>query len=211
MIWDTLAQIPVAQLGAFVAGGLLLNVAPGQDVMFASACGIAGGPRAGALAGLGVGLGVLVHLTLATVGLGAVIAAHPGALRLIKLAGAGYLLWLAWQSWRTVPPAPDTGRAATRPRPWSLVGRGALSNILNPKPVLFLLAFLPQFTSPAYGPVWQQVLGLGLIFAFTGTLVTMGYGILAGHAGQFLGRRLRLLNRAAAVIFAALALRMVVR
>ena len=49
MIWDTIAAIPAAQLTAFVAGGLMLNVAPGQDVFFASACGIGGGPRAGAL------------------------------------------------------------------------------------------------------------------------------------------------------------------
>ena len=45
-----------------------------------------------------------------------------------------------------------------------VIRRGILSNVLNPKPVLFLLAFLPQFTSPAYGPIWQQLLGLGLIF-----------------------------------------------
>ena len=73
MIWETITAIPLAQLATFVAGGLMLNVAPGQDVFFASACGIQGGPRAGALAGFGVGLGVLMHVTLATVGLFAAI------------------------------------------------------------------------------------------------------------------------------------------
>ena len=58
MIWETLANIPAGQLTAFIAGGLVLNFAPGQDVFFASACGIQGGPRAGAWAGFGVGLGV---------------------------------------------------------------------------------------------------------------------------------------------------------
>lgn len=169
MIWDTIAAIPLAQLATFVAGGLMLNVAPGQDVFFASACGIQGGPRAGALAGFGVGLGVLMHVTLATVGLGAVVAAHPGALLAIKYAGAAYLLWLAWKSWRAGPADPSARGSA---RPWNIIRRGFLSNALNPKPVLFLLAFLPQFTSPAWGPIWQQILGLGLIFAFTGTLVT---------------------------------------
>lgn len=208
MIWDTLSNIPPAQLAGFVAGGLVLNLAPGQDVFFASACGIQGGPRAGALAGFGVGLGVLFHLMLATLGLGAVVAAHPAALLAVKYAGAGYLLWLAWKSWTAGPVQPQA-RAARRP--WSIIRRGALSNILNPKPVLFLLAFLPQFTSPAHGPVWQQILGLGLIFATTGTLVTMGYGILAGHAGRMLARRLRIVNRIAAVIFAGLALRLVTK
>jgi threonine/homoserine/homoserine lactone efflux protein len=208
MIWDTIANIPLAQLTAFIAGGLVLNFAPGQDVFFASACGIQGGPRAGALAGFGVGLGVLFHLTLATVGLGAMVAAHPEALLAVKYAGAAYLLWLAWKSWNAGPVDP-TAQAARRP--WNIIRRGALSNILNPKPVLFLLAFLPQFTNPAYGPIWQQILGLGLIFAFTGTLVTMGYGVVAGYAGQVLGQRLGLVNKIAAVLFAGLALRLVAK
>ena len=67
MIWEVLANIPLPQLTAFVIGGLVLNFAPGQDVFFATACGIQGGPRAGALAGVGVTLGVLTHLVLALV------------------------------------------------------------------------------------------------------------------------------------------------
>ena len=208
MIWDTIANIPAPQLLAFILGGLALNFAPGQDVFFASACGIQAGPRAGALAGFGVGLGVLFHLTLATVGLGAIVAAHPEAMTAIKYAGAAYLLYLAWKSWTAGPVQPQAQGAR---RPWNIIRRGALSSILNPKPVLFLLAFLPQFTSPAYGPIWQQILGLGLIFAFTGTLVTMGYGVVAGYVGHMLGKRLGLLNKIAAVMFAGLAIRLVAK
>lgn len=106
--------------------------------------------------------------------------------------------------------------AAARPGAQDLAPRrrgaaGFLSNLLNPKPVLFLLAFLPQFTSPAYGPVWQQLAGLGAIFAATGTLVTMGYGAAAGWLGLRLAGRLGLLNRIAAVMFAGLAVRLVAR
>lgn len=208
MIWETIANVPTAQLLAFVAGGLVLNFAPGQDVFFASACGIQGGPRAGILAGLGVGLGVLMHLTMATIGLGAVVAAHPEALRAIKYAGAGYLLWLAYKSWTAGPVDPSARGSA---RPWNIIRRGFMSNALNPKPVLFLLAFLPQFTNPAWGPVWQQILGLGLIFAVTGTLVTMGYGVVGGLAGHVIGKRLGLVNRIAAVMFAGLAIRLVAK
>lgn len=207
MIWDTLANIPAPQLAAFVIGGLVLNAAPGQDVMFATAAGIQGGPRDGALAGLGVGLGVLVHVGLSVLGLGALIAAHPEALAAIRWAGAGYLLLLAWRAWNAPPP--DPGRKPLRRG--DVVRRGFLSNLLNPKPVLFLLAFLPQFTSPAYGPVWQQLAGLGAIFAATGTLVTIGYGAAAGWLGLRLAGRLGLLNRIAAVMFAGLAVRLVAR
>ena len=208
MIWDTIANIPLASLLTFIGGGLLLNLAPGQDVMFATACGIKGGPRAGALAGLGVGLGVLFHLTLATVGLGAIAAEYPQVLTAVKYLGAAYLLLLAWQSWNAEPHALTT---RTPESAWRIARRGALSNILNPKPVLFLLAFLPQFTNPAFGPIWQQILGLGLIFAFTGTLVTMGYGVVAGYVGHMLGKRLGLLNKIAAVMFAGLAIRLVAK
>ena len=92
-----------------------------------------------------------------------------------------------------------------RRRPWNIIRRGALSNILNPKPVLFLPMFLPLgFTSPGLWPDLAADPGLGLIFTFTGTLVTMGYGIVAGYAGHMLGRRLGLMNRIAAVMFAGL-------
>ncbi|MDP0925625.1 LysE family translocator [Paracoccus onubensis] len=208
MIWETLANIPLAQLMTFIAGGLVLNFAPGQDVFFASACGIQGGPKAGILAGLGVGLGVLMHLTMATVGLGAIVATHPGILTAIKYVGAAYLLWLAWKSWTAGPVDPSAKGSV---RPWNIIRRGFLSNAMNPKPVLFLLAFLPQFTNPAWGPVWQQILGLGLIFIVTGTIVTMGYGIVGGFAGQVIGKRLGLVNRIAAFMYAGLALRLVAK
>lgn len=206
MIWDTLANFPVQQLLAFMAGALALNLTPGQDVIFASACGIQGGPRAGALAGLGVGIGGTVHVVLAAIGLGALVAAHPAALLAVKYAGAAYLLLLAWKSWHAGAPVP-VPRAARRGA--GVVARGALSNLLNPKPVLFLLAFLPQFTRPEYGPVGQQILGLGLMFVCSGTLVTMGYGMAAGLAGKALAARMRVMNRVASVLFAGLALRMV--
>lgn len=202
-----LQSFPPEALAAFILGGLALNFAPGVDVFFATACGLQGGPKAGAMAGLGVGLGGIWHVMLAALGLSALIAAHPEALQAIRWAGAGYLLWLAWKSWG----AKETGaevRGSMRPSRALL--RGCLSNMLNPKPVLFILAFLPQFTSPDYGPIWQQILLLGGIFTFTGTLVTMGYGVLAGVMGKAIGRRLGVMNRVAAVLFAGLAAKLVV-
>ncbi|MCQ0969466.1 LysE family translocator (plasmid) [Paracoccus sp. TK19116] len=208
MIWDTIANIPLAQLLTFIAGGLVINIAPGQDVFFASACGIQGGPRAGMLAGIGVGFGVLFHVTLATIGLGALVAAHPEALRAIKYTGAAYLLWLAWNAWHAGPvDSHSRGSVQT----WNILRRGAMSNILNPKPVLFLLAFLPQFTKLEYGPIWQQTLSLGLIFAFFGTVATVAYGLVAGYAGQLLVRRMGVVNKIAAVMFAGLAVRLVAK
>lgn len=205
-MWDLLQTYPATQLAAFTAAGLALNLTPGADVMFATASGLRGGPRAGAAAGLGVGLGGALHVSLAALGLSALIAAHPGALTAIRWIGAAYLLWLAVASWRSGPAATGGNGA---PSPMAAVRRGFLANALNPKVILFILAFLPQFTSPAWGPVWQQILLLGAVFTITGTLVTVGYGALAGALGQHLARRMSVLNKVAGVMFAGLAARLV--
>lgn len=203
---DILALVPPADLAAFLAAGIVLNLTPGADVMFATAGGIAGGPRAGAVAGLGVGLGGLWHVGLAALGISALIAAHPAALLGLKWAGAGYLLWLAWKSWRSRGDAvAGRGERGAMAALW----RGFVTNALNPKVALFVLAFLPQFTDAARGPVWQQILILGAVFTVTGTMITAGYGALAGMAGRRLGARMGILNRVAALMFGGLALRLV--
>lgn len=201
-----LLSFPPAHLLTFIAGALVVNFAPGADVLFATASGIRGGPRIGALAGLGVGCGVLMHVTLAAFGLSAAIAAFPGALVAIRWLGAAYLLYLAWRSWRDTGALPE-GRGAGSA--WTAIRRGFISNATNPKPMLFMMAFLPQFTDRALGPVWEQIVVLGLIFCFTGTLVTMGYGVLAGYVRHALGRRMVALNRVSALMFGGLALKLI--
>lgn len=204
---DLLTLVPPDQLGLFLAAGLVLNLTPGADVMFATACGLNGGPRAGVAAGLGVGFGGLWHVTLAALGLSALIAAWPAALAALKWAGAAYLLWLAQASWRAgrADPSPDLPPLT----PAQAVLRGLVVNALNPKVALFILAFLPQFTDPGRGPVWAQIALLGALFTLTGTLITAAYGLTAGLMRRALARRLLLLNRIAAGMLAFLALRLV--
>jgi threonine/homoserine/homoserine lactone efflux protein len=205
-MWQTLTHYPPDHFAAFLTGGILLNLTPGQDVMFATATGLKGGPKAGVMAGLGVGLGALWHVALAALGLSALIAAHAGALTAIKYAGAAYLLYIAWKSWSDDGSLPA---AKASPSAWAALRKGALTNILNPKPILFMLAFLPQFVDPALGPVWQQILLLGGAFGLTGTLITAGYGYLAGRAGHAIGARMGALNKLAALLFAGLAARLI--
>ena len=202
---DPFALIPPADLLAFLAAGIVLNLTPGADVIFATASGIAGGPRVGAVAGLGVGLGGLFHVGLAVLGVSALIAAIPLALMLLKVLGAGYLLWLAVATWR----ADAAGAGRGEVRALAALRRGFVTNALNPKVALFVLAFLPQFTDAARGPVWAQIALLGALFTLTGTTITCVYGALAGFAGQGLARRMGLMNRVAAVMLGALALRMI--
>jgi threonine/homoserine/homoserine lactone efflux protein len=201
---ELLAFLAPEQVLAFLVGALVVNFAPGADMVLATACGIQGGPRAGMAAGFGAGTGVLWHVGLAAAGVSALIAAHPGALDALRWAGAGYLVWLAWKAWNAGPEGPGQGT----PGLWRAWRKGLVTNMLNPKPVLFVLAFLPQFVVADGPPVWQQIVALGLVFATTGTLVTMGYGAVAGLAGQALARRMGVVNRLAAVLFAGLALRL---
>ena len=205
-MWDLLNGIGWSNLATFISGGILLNLTPGQDVFFATASGIQGGPRVGVMAGLGVGAGALWHVALSTLGVSAIIAASPQALALIKYAGAAYLLYIAVKSWND--PGHNAPQKSARSG-WSAFRKGALTNILNPKPILFMLAFLPQFVRPEIGPVWQQILLLGTIFGLTGAAITAGYGYLAGRAGHAIGAKLGLLNKLAAVLFTGLAARLI--
>ena len=206
-MWEMILNFPHDVLWTFIAAGLLLNLTPGADVMFATASGLGGGPRVGAAAGLGVGLGGFWHVGLATLGLSALIAAVPAALTGLKWAGAAYLLWLAWASWTAPSAGPGQGGLTVRSAIW----RGFLTNALNPKVALFILAFVPQFTDVARGPVWQQILFLGIIFTLTGTCVTAGYGALAGWLRASLAGRMSLLNKVAGAMLAMLAVRMVAK
>lgn len=205
MMIDTFLAMPSAVLAAFTLAGVILNLTPGADVMFATACGVQGGPRAGVAAGLGVGLGGAVHVALAALGLSVLLTAHPGAMAAIRWAGAGYLLWLAVQAWRSGGTVADAGAMGIG----RAFRRGLITNLLNPKTVIFILAFLPQFTDPARGPVGQQMLILGSIFVITGTLITAGYGATAGWLGRALADRMAALNKLAAVVFAGLAAKLV--
>lgn len=203
---DLFTLIPLPQLLAFLAAGVVLNLTPGADVIFATASGMAGGPRAGALAGIGVGLGGLWHVALAAAGVSALLAAYPPAMLALKLGGAAYLLYLAVKSWRAGDSLPSgQGEGAVLRALW----RGFLTNALNPKVALFILAFLPQFTDPARGPVWAQIAVLGLMFCATGMVITASYGALAGLAGQALATRMGVMNRISALLFGGLAAKLV--
>ncbi len=202
---DTLLAFDPATLAAFAAAALVLYLTPGSDMMFAIASGAAGGPRAGLAAAGGIGLGILAHVLMAAAGLAALIAAHPAAYDAIRWAGAAYLVWLAVQAWRADPAAPT---ARGRAQVWRAFRSGFATNILNPKVALFVLAFLPQFTDPAIGPVWRQIVVLGLMLAAGGLVAKGAYGIFAGIAAARLRRGTALLNRLAALVFGGLAARL---
>ncbi|TCL00643.1 threonine/homoserine/homoserine lactone efflux protein [Shimia isoporae] len=203
---ETFAQMDSVTLWAFMAASLVMYLTPGADMMFTIASGISGGPKAGFAATVGVTLGLVVHITLAAAGLAVLIAASPTALLVIRYAGAAYLVVLAYQAWTAKPDAEETeGRSSV----FRAVRRGFLTNMLNPKIILFILAFLPQFTTPEAGPIWQQIVILGVMFASGGFVVVSIIGLSAGVVGAKLKQATGVLNKIAAVIFGGLAAKLV--
>ncbi|MFN4191616.1 MAG: LysE family translocator [Tabrizicola sp.] len=203
-------MLPVEPLTllAFVPAALALNLTPGADMMFCLGQGLRSGWRPAMAANFGIAMGGMVHTLLAALGLGALIAAHPAAFEAIRGLGVGYLLWLAVSALRTSPFAREAQvvRTSTTLAFW----QGLMVNLLNPKVILFILAFLPQFVTPSR-PILPQFLTLGIAFALGGLLVNGAVGSLAGSIGQRVARSVRLarwLSRISATIFGALALRL---
>lgn len=205
-MWEVLTAIDPALLATFIVAGLLLNITPGADFVFVSASGISGGPKIGMAAALGINFGIVVHVAAAAAGVSALLLAYPATYDAIRICGALYLAYLAVRAWRDSGVLAE-GRAARSA--CSAIRRGFLVNVLNPKTALFIFAFIPQFTDPAIGPIWMQILILGAIFQINGFLFVLCLGAAAGLFANALRARVRILNKITAILLGGLAARLI--
>lgn len=192
---------------AFVPAALALNLTPGADMMFCLGQGLRSGKIPAIAASAGISLGGMVHVALAGLGLSAVIAAFPLALDVIRWIGAGYLLWLAWQALQGTHARRD-GTKLTAGRAFM---QGFVVNMTNPKVILFVLAFVPQFVDPARGSVLAQFLIFGSVLGVGGFVINGAVGVLAGGVGGTLTRNGavgRILGYISAAVFVSLAARL---
>ena len=158
-------------LWLFVVSGLLLNITPGQDTLYIVGRTLAQGRRAGLLSVFGISSGSVIHTLAAAFGLSAILATSATAFTVVKLAGAGYLVYLGMKLLLERPaPAVGPDLAAVAASDWSVYRAGLLTNVLNPKVALFFMAFLPQFVAPDAGARLLPFLFLGAVFVFNGTL-----------------------------------------
>src|SRR5258707_10740677 len=162
----------------FMIGALALNLTPGPDITFVLAKSAHRGARAGIAAALGIGTGAIFHMMLAALGLAALFAAWPVAFGIVRLIGAGYLLWLAWQIFQHPP---KFGEVEEGDESRKAFQQGLLTNILNPKVAMFFVAFLPQFVMVGGGPAWRQIVILGTAFNIYGTMVNCAVAICGGQ------------------------------
>jgi threonine/homoserine/homoserine lactone efflux protein len=203
-------MIEPASLAVFFAAALLLGISPGPDNLFVLAQSLIGGRRAGFMITLGLCTGLLVHTTAVALGVAAVIKTSSVAFLALKMAGAGYLLYLAWRAFRAggIKTAQAGDEQLTSIQ---LYRRGIIMNVINPKVTMFFLAFLPQFINPDSGPVFPQILLLGAAFVIATLIIFNGIVLLAGWIGERLGRSTvaqAWLNRLSGMLFAGLAIRL---
>lgn len=160
------------QLPLFMAAVLVLNATPGVDVLLTVSRTARGGARAGLTVALGIAAGCAVHALAVAFGLAALLAWSAAAFTVLKWAGAAYLVWLGIgmlrEAWRGAAPSPAVAVAAVSAA--AEFRRGLLSNLLNPKVALFMLAFLPQFVPAQLGDKTPALLLLGALFVLQSLL-----------------------------------------
>ena len=203
--------IPINILVVFFSACILLALAPGPDNIFVLTQSAIRGKLAGWVITLGLCTGLIGHTLLVSSGVAVIFKASPLAFASLKLVGGAYLLYLAFLAFRA---------SATKLSPFEnggvsffqLYRRGIIMNMTNPKVSIFFLSFLPQFADPERGPIVLQILTFGFVFMISALLV---FGMISLFAG-FLGGRLQqspkaqnIMNRIAAMVYAALAMKLI--
>ena len=200
--WDTTLM--------FITASTLLALAPGPDNIFVLSQSALFGPRAGFIVTLGLCTGLIVHTAVVSAGVAVIFRTSLIAFTILKYCGALYLLYLAWQSFRSAPGDMESS-SGTGLTSAMLYRRGIIMNVTNPKVSIFFMAFLPQFASPGDAPMALQLAFLGLMFIAV-TLVVFGLiSRLAGMIGGWFRKSPHgqlILNRVAGAVFVVLAIKL---
>ena len=173
----------------FAFASLMLNITPGNDMLYVATRSASQGVKAGIVSSLGIAGGCNVHLLAAVIGLSAIIANSAVAFDIIKYVGATYLVYLGIRSFLSKQNKFNLNDKIEKKPLSKLFWQGVFTNVLNPKVVLFFLAFLPQFIHPEKGNAALQILLLGLWFNFSGTIVNIIVAMLFGKLGNWFADR----------------------
>ncbi len=205
-----LDMIPLDVLGTYFLACLVLAIAPGPDNLFVLTQSALQGRKAGLLVVTGLCTGLLFHTTAVALGVAVIFKTSELAFTLLKVAGAVYLLYLAWGAFKSGATTIE-GNSNPVLNSGQLYRRGIFMNVTNPKVSIFFLAFLPQFASPARGSLGWQMLELGLVFILSAILVFGAIALAAGSLGEWLNRSSRvqrMINWLAGTVFIGLAVKL---
>ena len=204
-------MLPTETISAFFLASALLAIVPGPDNVFVLTQSALHGKLSGLVVVFGLCTGLLVHTGAVAFGVAVLFQASALAFTLLKVIGAGYLLYLAWQIFRASPEQIQMSNNSQRSLA-TLYRRGIIMNVTNPKVSIFFLAFLPQFADPKRGSISLQMIALGGIFIVATILVFGAVALLGGALGNWLNRSTRaqkVMNWVAGTVFVVLALKLV--
>jgi threonine/homoserine/homoserine lactone efflux protein len=173
----------ITTLGVFLGTALVLSLNPGPGMLYVLARTLHGGRREGVLSTLGTGTAGMIHTLAAALGVSALFAASAVAFGVVKIAGAGYLIYLGL---RTLMARGEVEGAPAPPPQRHAFLQGVVTEVLNPKTALFFLAFIPQFIDPTGSVFWQFVLLGGVT-----TLLTSGADLIVAFTAAPLAGLLR--------------------
>lgn len=182
---------------AFGAACLVLVLVPGPSVLFVIGRALSAGRRDAVLSVVGNSLGLLVQVVAVVLGLGPVVATSAAAYAALKVAGAAYLVWLGVHAVRHRRQATGpllAGQRGHRSTPRA-VRAGFVVGVTNPKALVFTAALLPQFVDRSAGPVWSQMLVLGVVLIVIGLVSDSGFALAAGQARDWFARSPRRVER----------------
>jgi threonine/homoserine/homoserine lactone efflux protein len=203
----------LATLALFTAACAVLTATPGPDMLLIASRSLGQGRMAGLMTYAGIAAGSYLQAFAAAFGLSQLFLLVPTAYEVLRWLGAAYLAWLCWTTLRAREPLFAPTREATRIPMRRIFLQGALTNLLNPKMALFMLALLPQFLKPEAGSIALQVIVLATILNLMGLIANGVVILLAGRIGAALARRpdlARWPQRLMGAVFGGLALRLAV-
>ena len=204
-------MLSIETLSAFFLASALLAIAPGPDNVFVLTQSALHGKLSGLIVTFGLCTGLLVHTGAVAFGVAVIFQTSTLAFTLLKMIGAGYLLYLAWQIFHTLPEQICMNGNQQKSL-GALYRRGIVMNVTSPKVSMFFLAFVPQFADPERGSMSLQMVALGGIFIVATILVFGTIAMIGGAFGDWLNRSARaqrIMNLTAGTIFVGLALKLV--
>lgn len=208
-------MLDIMHFPLFLASVFLLCITPGPDLAYVVGQSVANGRRSGVISATGVALGSCTHALASAIGLTALITASPMLFTVIKYIGAAYLIYLGskmvWDTFISKPQNDDNTVAVPRRNTRSLLLRGFITSITNPKVLLFFISFFPQFVVVDGDHHGSSFLLLGLTYAVIGLLTDVTFAMLAGGAASAVSRNVmlqKLLDRIVGLTFIGLGIRL---
>ncbi|MEA2118313.1 LysE family translocator [Halovibrio sp. HP20-50] len=203
-----------AQFVSFLVAITLLTISPGVDTLLVIRNTARGGIRDGVTTSVAICCGLFIHATISALGISLILLQSAWAFHALKLVGAGYLIWLGVTSLlaaRRGQPLPVNGvlEGTSASSRWQPVKEGFLSNVLNPKTVVFYMAFLPQFIAPS-DPVLLKSLWLAGVHFIIANIWQISVVLMVGSASRWLAsaRFAQTLNAATGTVLIAFGVRL---